>query len=330
LIRNEQLLAAFMGKMNKTGVTLTDLVQESMKNLTEDDLLKAEAENEYHTEIDQEANRQRILDSFDLEMVSDFEAFKDAFEHTNLDEYLECLDTKSKRQQQLDSYVRFSRLEPQRLIDELNEKRERCLQDLTSTKFGTELLANFTLEVFLRLFDPRPRLQVYNLDGKHLNDYGTDFSSARKSIVEAYFNYIVFDSKLEELYRHTPPAEKQITAIEPTSKVKAKPGRKKTIVAESFSLKDVATPEQIEVINKLLLDNKYIHEIDGKYFISDNKYTNRFASIIKALPKYNYCSSLTSEQAFYILKNDFKVNTTQNTVNQAKDTKVLSIFNLKR
>lgn len=323
--------------MKITATTLNESIIKALDrsvDIIPDDTINSDDLTEFEMKMHNEAIVHKIIDSFDADKIKDFKVLLNTIEQIDLNEYYKYLKTKTKKEQQLDSYINHSKLESSKLIAELGEKRNKYVLELTLTTFGTELLENFAYEVFLRLFDKRSNLYPINLEGNHLNDEDVDFSSSRESIAESYLNYIVYDAKLYLMSQQkTDDADKANQLIDrneqsPERIQKGKPGRKKVEVLTDFSLKDVASANQINALNKLLLKNGYIEEVNGIYIYTQStaKPIEKFATIIKYLGDYGYSTKITAKQAYYILINDYNVNAAESTVSQAKEKSALSLL----
>lgn len=308
---------------SKVGKPLSQLKEEVKKEIDSSELetVSDPIHWEMIAELDAQKELYEKLTPEEIERWDDIKVLLQLRDDERISMYKDLLSEETERANSYHKASLMSAAEFEQYL--IGEIRELDLK-ITKHSFGRELLEHFSQEKFLLLFNDVNHYKPLNLRIKEHYEK-KDEREIKDKLIKLFAKERALMDVLMKL-----EVKREDNPVAPVQESKKKPGRKKTDVNETFSLKDVATPEQIEVIIKLLEDNLYIEKVDGKYFLKDEKAIYRFASIIKALPKYNYCSHYISKQAFYIIKNDFNGKTTQATVNQAKDARALSIFSLKR
>jgi hypothetical protein len=226
---------------------------------------------------------------------------------------------KNQELDRLDTYFRSSGLDTSEIEKYLMDEIRECTKKISQYAFGRELLDNYSIEKFMLLF----------IDGdyyKPLNLYIKDFYE-KKSANEIKEKLSKHYARLKALgLRLINLPDCPSDESDSTKEKKGKPGRKKIEVADDFSIKDIASPDQIKALNTLLIKHGYIEEIDGRFYPRKSKSVKKFAAIVKSLHEYGYSAKFKAAQAYYILTNDYNVTTTENTVNQAEDDNALSIL----
>lgn len=296
---------------------LKDALKDATKSITDepgqDEFLQYEMQDETDAQ-------QKVFDTLNNEEKDRWDHIKQLLEKRDNNRIAKFNALQLLESEKVNSYYKASLMTISEFEEYLIRMIRECDLKITKYSFGRELLENFSHEKFLLLFVDGDRYRPLNLK---ITEYYE--GKGEREIKDKLIKLFAKEKALLHILSTLDRDNNSVDHIKETNK-KGKPGRKKTEVIRNFSLKDVATPDQIRVLNKLLADNNYIEEVNGKYYRKKSKTIKKFATIIKNLPEYGYAANFIAEQAFLILKNDYYVKTTQNTVNLADDESALYIL----
>jgi hypothetical protein len=295
---------------------LKNLAKDSIKSITDDPEQDEFVQYEMQDEIDA---RQKVFDALNSDEKNRWDHIKQLLEKRDNDRITKFIGIQLQESERVNAYFKASLMS----ISEFEEYLIKMIRELdhkiSKYSFGRELLENFSNEKFLLLFVDGDRYRPLNLA---ITEYYEE--KGEREIKDKLIKLFAKEKALLHILMNLPECPSDQS--EQTKEKKGKPGRKKIEVADDFSIKDIASPDQIKALNTLLIKHGYIEEIDGRFYRKKSKSVKKFAAIIKSLHEYGYSAKFKAAQAYYILTNDYNVTTTENTVNQAEDDNALSIL----